>query len=333
MRIKYFMAVILMIAIFLSACSRHSVLLESTNAKGEVPQLGNLVFRFNQSLYPDSLLNNWDSTEYISFEPRIPGRFRWNGPDELVFSPAEPLLPATSYTAKIRNEVLRFSKFNDVKDEDRIAFHTAPLQLNDARVIWVLSGENSRTAVPQLHLYFNYPVKAEDVKDKLAIEVEGKKAEYGLNSSGITSEVIVQLKGFHAEDKNYEAQVKLEKGLKPEKGDNRTADAIETALSIPSPFVLNITNVESEHDGTQGIVHLYTSQQLNGEDVSRYIQFEPAVPFTVDYEDDGITLRSEKFNPENSYTLTVNTGLRGRIGGVLKEPFSQGLASVSWNPK
>ena len=79
--------------------------------------MSNLVFRFNKSLYPDSLINNWDSTAYISFEPKIQGRFRWNGPDELVFSPAQPLLPATNYKATIKDDVLHYSKFNNVRDE------------------------------------------------------------------------------------------------------------------------------------------------------------------------------------------------------------------------
>jgi len=92
--------------IFLSSCKRNYVALDFTNAKGEVPPLSNLVFRFNKSLYPDSLLNNWDSTEYISFSPKISGRFRWNGPDELVFSPSQPLSPATSYKATINDDVV-----------------------------------------------------------------------------------------------------------------------------------------------------------------------------------------------------------------------------------
>ncbi|HEY0750098.1 MAG TPA: hypothetical protein VGD26_03015, partial [Chitinophagaceae bacterium] len=65
-----------------SSCNRSSVTLDYTNAVGEVPQLGNLIFRFNKSIVPDSLLNNWDSTEYVSFEPKIPGRFRWDGTDQ-----------------------------------------------------------------------------------------------------------------------------------------------------------------------------------------------------------------------------------------------------------
>src|SRR6201991_3376904 len=92
-----------------AGCNRSTVSLNYTNAKDEVQPLGNLIFRFDKSLVADSLLNQWDSTEYISFEPKIPGRFRWEHPDELVFSPARPLAAATTYKAKLGSELLRNS--------------------------------------------------------------------------------------------------------------------------------------------------------------------------------------------------------------------------------
>ncbi|MEJ0105320.1 MAG: hypothetical protein WDO19_23385 [Bacteroidota bacterium] len=54
------------------SCSRNAVNLDYTNAKGEVAQLGNLTFRFSKSLISDSLLNTWDSTEYIRLNQRFP---------------------------------------------------------------------------------------------------------------------------------------------------------------------------------------------------------------------------------------------------------------------
>lgn len=308
--------------IFLSSCKRNYVALDFTNAKGEVPPLSNLVFRFNKSLYPDSLLNNWDSTEYISFSPKISGRFRWNGPDELVFSPSQPLSPATSYKATINDDVLRFSKFNNIK-EDEVEFYTSPLLLDDAQVTWVADGGK---AVPQIHLRFNYPIKVDDLKDKLKVSVEGKPTDFAFQNIGVTNAVSVRLNSFKGEDKDYEAEISIEKGLKPEKGENSTKDPIKTILSISSPYVLNITNVESEHDGTEGIVRIYTSQQLNGQNISRYIQFSPGVRYTVQYEDYGVTLRSDKFVVESGYTFTVGTGLRGNVGGVLKEEYNGSVA-------
>jgi uncharacterized protein YfaS (alpha-2-macroglobulin family) len=222
--------------------------------------------------------------------------------------------------------VLQYSKYNDLKDADEIKFYTAPLQLNNAQVTWVLHDEASRTAVPQIYLQFNYPVKVDELKDKLNIEVEGKKTDFTIQNVGISNTINVRLNSFKAEDKNYETQIFIDKGLKPEKGDMATKDPIKTILSIPSPYVLNINNVESEHDGSQGVVHIYTSQQLTGEGVSSYIKFNPSVAYTVEYTDYGLTLRSDKFDADNSYTFTIAKGLRGKIGGVLKEEYNGSVA-------
>ena len=112
----------LVVACLFFACNRNSVSLDFTNAKDEVPVLGNLSFRFNKSLVPDSLLNRWDSSEYVSFEPKIPGHFRWEHPDELIFSPARPLSPATAYSAVLRNEILQFSNLGRIDKGEGIHF-------------------------------------------------------------------------------------------------------------------------------------------------------------------------------------------------------------------
>src|SRR5688500_6733972 len=156
MRIKTVLVPLIAGTIFLFACNKNVVSLSYTNAKGEVPLLGNLIFRFNQSMVKDSMLNAWDSTEYVSFEPAIKGKFRWENPDQLVFSPSQPLNPATTYKAKIKNAVLKFGKYNDVKGGDKIDFHTPDLSLDNSQIVWI--GETNTTAVPQLDLFFNYRI-------------------------------------------------------------------------------------------------------------------------------------------------------------------------------
>src|SRR6185436_8243078 len=42
--------------------------------------------------------------------------------------------------------------------------------------------------------------------------------------------------------------------------------------------------------------------------------------------ENGFTLRSDKFDVEKSYALTIEKGLRGKIGGVLKEDYSGSVA-------
>lgn len=325
MRIKFLIVPLIAAgAIFLSSCKKNSVSLSFTNAKNEVPQLGNLVFRFSHSLATDSMLNAWDSTDYISFEPAIAGKFRWESPDELVFSPSQPLQPATRYTAKIRSSVLRFSKYNSVKGGDKISFHTPDLTLDGLQVVWV--GESSTSAIPQLDLFFNYRVNPEDLKDKLSIEAEGKKVNFNMITISPDNKISVRLNGIKAEDKDIDTKVKIEKGLRPEKGNMSTSEPITSTMAIPSPYVLTVQNLESEHDGTEGVVRITTNQQLTGEGIKPYLRFDPAVEFTVEPNDYGFTLRSDKFDTEKSYALLISKGLRGKLGGVMKEEYNSSVA-------
>ena len=322
MRITSALVITIVMAFFLSACKHDYVTLDSTTAKGEVPALGNLTFRFNKALHPDSLLNNWDSTEYISFEPKIPGRFRWNGPEELVFSPSQPLLPATTYKAAFKSDLFEYSKYNEVKS-DEVSFHTAPLKLEDASMTWLTSTDNNTAAQPQITLHFNYPIKAEDLKEKLSVDVDDAKTDYTLTTSGTASEIGVRLAGIKAtEDKPHEAKLTLATGIKPAQGTMATTDAITQILTIPSPYVLSVSDMQAEHTGTEGIVRLNTSQQVAVEDIGNYISFEPALTFNVESSANGIVLQSDKFNVENSYSLRIKKGLHGKLGGMLKEDYS-----------
>ena len=324
MRIKSLLVPLIAGTIFLSACSRSSVSLSYTNAKGEVPVLGNLVFRFNQSMVKDSLLNAWDSTEYVSFEPLIKGKFRWESPDQLVFSPSQPLGPATTYKATIKKTVLRFSKYDDIKDADKIEFHTPDLTLDNSQITWI--GESGTTALPQVDLFFNYRVNPADLKEKLKLEVDGKSADYTMITASPDNKISVRITGLKAEDKDLNARVIIDKGLKPENGMSSTREAITATLSIPSPYVLSIQNIESQHDGMEGVITVVTSQQLTGESLKTFVKFEPGLSFTTELNENGFTIRSDRFDVEKSYALTIVKGLRGKIGGVLKEDFDGSVA-------
>jgi uncharacterized protein YfaS (alpha-2-macroglobulin family) len=331
MRIKLYVVPLLAAGtVFLSSCKKNAVSLSFTNAKGEVPALGNLIFRFSHSLAMDSMLNAWDSTDYISFEPKLKGRFRWQSPDELVFSPAEPLSPATTYKAKVKSAVLKFSKYNAVKGGDKISFHTPLLTLDNSQVMWV--GESSTTAVPQIDLVFNYRIDPASLKNKLSVEVEGKKTDFSLVTVSPDNKISLRISGLKTEDKDLDAKITIEKGLKPEQGNTSTAEEIINSATIPSPFALTVQNVEAEHDGMEGVVKVITSQQLTGESIKSFIRFEPALEYSVEPNEYGFTLRSDKFDTEKSYALTITKGLRGKIGGIMKEDYNDGVGFGELEP-
>ena len=329
---KFFVIPVVIGIIFLYSCNRQAVALDYTNAKDEVPQLGNLVFRFNKPLVKDSLLNQWDSTEFVSFEPKIPGRFRWEHPDELVFSPSRPLAAATTYKAKLGGELLRNSKFDKVEKAENLSFNTPDLKLENTNTTWVLQDENSKTALPQIDLYFNYPVNPAALKDKLLVTVDGKTANYSMQSVSDDNKVSLRINGLATEDRDYDVVVNLDKGLVPEGGTNATKEKTTAKTLIPSPFTLTVNDVNAEHDGTTGTLTVKTSQQVTAGNLASFVKFEPAVKFTVTPTDDGFAITSEGFDASKSYALTLSKGLRGKIGGVLKDEYRNNFAFGKMEP-
>lgn len=316
----------------LISCNKNAVKLSETNAKGEVPPLGNLVFRFSKQLMPDSLLNRWDSIPYVEFEPKITGRFRWEHGDELIFSPSAPLTAATSYTASISSEVLAFSKFNKVTVEDQLEFHTPDLQLENSNITWVLQDDAKNKAVPQVDLYFNYTVSPAVLKDKLEVTVDGEKKDFTVQTINNDKKVSIRLLQVKAEDKDYNTVVTLAKGLVPDGGKNGTKEPIEEKFTIPSPYNLTISNVESRHDGLSATIKVFTSQQVVEESLASFIKINPATKYAVEVEEDGFLLTGDAFDVQKSYDLLIAKGLRGKLGGTLKENYSSNIAFGELEP-
>lgn len=323
---------ICLLACILVSCSHNAVRLDRTNAKGEVPQLGNLTFHFSHALVGDSLLNRWDSAAYIRFEPAIPGRFRWEQADLLVFSPAKPLPPATSFRARFDDDILRHSAFNRISQADEIRFHTPGVELDYINATWALQDERPGTAAPELELFFNYAVSPGDIQDRLRLELEGQQVAYTIQTLSDNNRMLLQVQGVTPRDEDITARVNIGKGLIPPGGQNPTVDDIEVAAVIPSPFNLVVNDVSAQHDGLSGTITLRLSQDAVMEDINSRIRIEPAVKFTVETIDGGIAIKSEQFNAEKTYRLTLLKGIRGKVGGTLQEQYESPIAFGEMEP-
>lgn len=332
MRNNFKFVATLWVVIFLAACSRNTVSLEYTNAKGEVPTLGNLVFRFSKPLMKDSLLNQWDSTGYIAFEPKIPGRFRWEHPDELVFSPAQPLPPATSFTARIGKEILQFSTHDKVATDEPISFRTPDLKLENTNLTWVATEGKPDAAYPRLDLYFNYPVDPARVKEKLHLRAGDQSIAYTVETATPDSKLSLRITGLKMEDKDIETVLQLEKGIVPQGGVNATPENIATKLFIPSPYNLTINDVTAEHDGTGGTIYVRTSQQVVLQTLSAHVSLDPKTKFALEATDEGFSITGSDFDASRSYLLTLSKGLRGVIGGTLRENYDNNIAFGELEP-
>ena len=315
---------------FLISCNRNAVELSETNAREEVPVLGNLEFRFSKALFPDSLLNRWDSTEYIRFSPAIHGRFRWETPDKLVFSPSEPLPPATGFTAKFTNELFRYSEYNKVEDGDKINFYTASLQLAQSYVAWTKTAATKPT--PVMHLVFNHPVDAEKLKEVLELKSGDATKNFALMSTGTSDHLQVRLTDIPVEDRETPISIKIPKKLLPEGGRNEAKEDITAEVTVPSPFRLDVLDVQAQLSGNIASIQVRTSQPFVGESMKEFVKTEPALDWEFTLLDDGFLMTADQAKEEMTYELIINKGLKGAIGGVLKETYTQQVAFGELEP-
>ncbi len=317
---------------FLWACNRSSAKLSYTNAEKEVPVLGNLVFRFSTNLATDSMLNRWDSAAYIQFSPEIKGRFRWETKDQLVFSPAMPLAPATSYKAFFSEKtLLKQTTHTRLEGVDKISFNTPALALEQQYFSWSKE-EGSMNPVPVLELHFNYPVSPEALAKNLKVNIDQTPAKVVFETLTPSPVIKAKIQGIKAEDRDYKVTLTVQKGTKPEGGKNGLEENKEYSGQLASPFVLLINEVTTEHDGTIGTVYVRTNQVITGNELSAFVSIDPAVKYSVETTDNGLLITSPNFSAENSYRFILKPGLKGQLGGVLKESYETQLTFGELEP-
>ncbi|MEL7341244.1 MAG: hypothetical protein AAGM67_12240, partial [Bacteroidota bacterium] len=293
----------MMLVVLSAACSdpENEVKLIEQNFSDIAPQQGNLSFIFSQSLVPDTFLNQWDSTEYIRFNPPIDGKYSWRSETELVFSPYRELPPATSFQAQIMPAVTRYRSELKLSGETKLQFATPSLALLGQNAFWSTRGNNKERSYLHLKLDFNSAVDPSLLKQHLLLEIEGKAQAYEIDGQEIGPSQSVYLPDLAMSDEDIELDFKLASAMHPSTGTNPMAEALELEIGIASPFKLTITSVKAQHDGTEGEILITTSQEVKAQDIKRFLSLTPAVDYTVEVDGHILRLKSPNFDVKQSY--------------------------------
>lgn len=313
-----------LLGVVLVSCSNFNTLkVKKTNFEDEVSRAQNLVFTFNKQLLPDTaLINKWDTTQYISFEPKIPGRFMWTGKSELTFSPLGSLLPASAYKATLNKDLTKYSKIKYSVDDDPILFHTPHLAINSINSFWSLSEELASQVEVRCQINFNNPVSPSKLKPLLKIKVAGKEIQYRIitQNDADMMEVAFPYDGQSAEN-DVKGNVVVEKGLVCAGGNTASPDPVKSEFLIPSKDKLTITDTESGFDNGKGFIDVFTSQPVIAEGLGTYISTDPALNLETELLTNGFRIKGE-FLGSQTYTLNIKKGMKSLFGRELEEDFS-----------
>jgi alpha-2-macroglobulin len=347
------------------SCSKlgSEVSVTNRNFEDEIQLAQNLVFTFNKDLVPESDLNTWDGTQYIEIEPKIEGKFQWTSRNELVFSPVVGFSPATNYKAKLRKDLLKKAeeKGLSLNSDDSFEFHTPYLQLIGTEGFWA-KAKGTNKPVAKLNLKFNYAVNGSDIARLLVVKNAEKELPFQVSQGQASENLTVSIADLQpAQDQTQNLELSIKEGLGMSGATFKTSEIIQSKAILPSSEV-NILDVQTGFDGTDGYIRVVTSQELSGERLQDYYslvssagnapQPEPLVEplvidsavatidaiaapttpvatpsnedFKAELTDNGFIIRGN-FSETDTYVLTLTTKLKSIFGTTLAEEYTKDI--------
>jgi hypothetical protein len=315
--------IVLVVFAILASCSRKPENMVSfvKNFNETVQNQQNLIFTFNQDIIDAEKIGDWDSVEYIKFSPEVKGRFRWAATNELVFSPAKGFAPSTDYEAEFTKQLLKKTKNSKLylgDEYEEFKFHTEYLAPQELSAFWA-KGNSGSGVVIRLGISFNYKVDPKQLKDFVNVEVGGKPASFTLDNADISDEVFLTINGTPFGKEQSLIKVKFSKGIQIANGDYKTKEEFELNQVLSSRFDLQILNVESGFKNNKGYIRVFTSQEIEAENLENAYTVSPTVDSKAEVTENGLRITGD-FVINQVYTLTLKKQyLKGTIGGELKE--------------
>ncbi len=327
---KLFLSFIL-ISILIAGCGTSSdVRVVNFTPTGKVGQLTTFTVEFSENLAPIDKQNQWLSDEFIEFEPKIPGKFKWVSGNTMIFSPDQPLQPIQSYKARITNRVMFNSKLS--YDFDKYEFQTPDFDASKAEFFWShVPNEKFKVSV-KANLHFNYLVNPGMLKDYLSIEHDGAPVtNFQIVSDNAANVIAINIGDVTQTDKDQKYKLTVRSGLLSTVGKKPLEDTREFEYVLPPITKLVITDVASGFDGQIGWIEVHTTQTVDEKQIKNYVMVSPSKNLKFYVNENSFRIEGE-FGGSSIVNLKIAKGLPGLYGGDLENEFEQDVSFVNLNP-
>lgn len=283
----------------------------------------NLMFTFDEPMRPDSSLNIWDTTALISFTPHVAGKFKWISPNQLVFSPSLGYAPATSYTAELLPELLQGANGASVPQRDVFEFHTPWQTITETTAMWAKNTESGAIEA-QITVSLLYATDPSTLGERLHILRDNNEVPFRAEQRGVGTSFVVSVPASALPGDGTGLVLVIDKGLPIVDTRVATTSELKATVVVPSRKELAIVDIMPAWEGNDGVVHVKTTQAIEESTLQKAIRISPEVSFTTELSSTGFVVRGP-FDANRMYIITIDTTLRGVVGGVLSDIVSREL--------
>ncbi len=315
----------------LSSCEK-SAKVTDFSSEGEVNLYTSFNWKFDTPLAPVDSVGKWFKTEFARFTPELEGRFKWNSPSELHFSPEGPLEPATDYQVVLTDRIA-FGKQVEIDQEIR-KFHSPYFKILNASVRWDRSEVSywGLKSPVKAKVSFNYPVNAYTLDKYVEVTLEGEPvSKFDVRTYGNETEHALVWDAEEVPDSTQCYIIRIKKGLLPEFDRSPLAEDYLTEISLPPLTELKVTDVEQTTEYNNARIDVSTSQPVDPHFIESFVEVYPKTSYVVEEISEGFRIRGD-FIPGTQVRVSLRNGCPGLMGGVLEEDWAYELTMPVLKP-
>ncbi len=330
MKKVFFYPAAFIITLIFSSCSSSGVSVVNFNPQGEIKNLSTFTVEFSENLAPQEIQNKWLDDEFINFEPKIEGKFKWISANTLIFSPDVPLQPIQSYKAEITNKVLFDKKYS--LDADTYEFRTPGFDAVKAEFFYTHIPHEQHKVSIKANIYFNYSVNPGMLKNYISFERDGDEIkDFKIMSDNSSKIIAVDLGEVQQSEKDQSYKVIVKSGLMSVIGKKGMETTRDFKYDLPPVTRLAITGVASGMDGDNKWIEVSTTQRVDEKRIKDFVKTDPGNNLTYFVNDNSFRIEGS-FNNSQVVDLIIKKGLPGLYGGELAFDFEQQVSFVNLDP-
>ncbi|MBM2841027.1 MAG: hypothetical protein HW412_1555, partial [Bacteroidetes bacterium] len=315
---------LLSIILMFSSCKRDEsevLRIVSPMPTGTIPANSVITLAFSKGIVPMDSANQWTSTPYVEFTPPVAGKFAWQDSSRLVFSPDVPFAGDTKFKAKLNTSLLtQLSGTKKFASPDEFVFATESFALRTAEFFYDRLGEKREVGI-KANLEFTYAVNPQDVLSHMKLSIDREPKQIAKMAAIEKSKVI-------AIEIGTMTQLEKERVITIEFDDKLISPETNTSIKMEQPFVYKLPGLEElkiyghdfGFDGTTSWIKIKTSQEVDKPSVKSFLTIEPVREYTVETDNQGITLRG-KFEPGVPFHLLIKKGMESVLGGKTQNDY------------
>ncbi|NLY88712.1 MAG: hypothetical protein GX085_03725 [Firmicutes bacterium] len=310
-----------------------SVRLVELRPASNVGLRANLTFSFSRPVVAGEEVGKTIDRPLVRFTPEVPGKFRWVSRQELLFLPEVPFRPSTSYSAEI-NPGLFLAERQHFSGRRKVEFSTPRIKVDSAGInLKAAQQPTAEGLVAEIRISFNHPVDHEELQKHLQLRFQGGRAiGYHLQSEENNRSFLFVSEPLARTEKQQVIELILPKGFRGREGDLGLANDFKTTRVIGEKKTLAVVGVAPENDESSFWIVLNFTEPPELDSIANFIQIRPEVSFRVEGKGNTVLVKSNNFQPDTNYSITVLAGLPALDGHPLARDFSQAVTFKDLEP-